>query len=195
MIGMNWRIWLYMMNKYIEIEMQPTTCGIGGSFSTDASFCLDNFKAPFHDIEVKIDTGCSISTIPLKRLKVSDTLCRSLKMADVMNDIPYFLSYGIESGGLKHEVPVTNDEKMACPAMKFEHGISDFMIGGVNISSDKICLNYDRKGNILIGMDILKDWAIHMGVSRVTGKNLFLACPIKLESGEYIDALKRLLVY
>ena len=63
-----------MMNKYIEIEMRPATCGIGGSFSTEASFCLDNFKAVFYDIEVKIDTGCSISTIPLKRLKVSDTL-------------------------------------------------------------------------------------------------------------------------
>ncbi len=55
-----------MTSKYIEIEMRPTACGIGGSFSTDASFCLDNFKA-------------------------------------------------------------------------FKHGVSDFMIGGVNISSDKIC--------------------------------------------------------
>lgn len=43
-----------MMNKYIEIEMLPTACGIGGSFSTEASFWLDNFKAPFHSIEVKI---------------------------------------------------------------------------------------------------------------------------------------------
>lgn len=58
--------------------------------------------------------------------------------------------------------------------MKFEHGVSDFMIGGVKISADKICLNYDRKGNILIGMDILKDWDIHIGVSKETGKSLFL---------------------
>ena len=26
-----------MTNKYIEIEMRPTACGIGGSFSTEAS--------------------------------------------------------------------------------------------------------------------------------------------------------------
>ncbi|MCM1193243.1 MAG: hypothetical protein NC389_12545 [Acetatifactor muris] len=57
-----------MMNKYIEIEMRPTACGIGGSFSAEASFCLDTFQAPFYDIEVKIDTGCSISTIPLNML-------------------------------------------------------------------------------------------------------------------------------
>lgn len=178
-----------MTNKYVAIEMMPTACGTGGSFSTEASFCLDNFKAPFYDIEVKIDTGCSISTIPLKRLKVSDTLCKILKKADIMNDIPYFLSYGVESGGLKHEIPVTDSEKMDCPAMKFEHRIFDFTIGGIKISSDKICLNYDRKGNILIGMDILKDWDIHMGISKVTGKNLFLACPIGDRCGEYKDAL------
>ena len=180
-----------MTNKYIELEMQPTACGIGGSFAAEASFCLDNFKALFYDIEVKIDTGCSISTIPLKRLKVSDTLCRTLKRMDVMNGTPYFLSYGVESGGIRHEAPVTDDEKMECPAMKFEHGISDFRIDGVEIASDKICLNYDRKGNILIGMDILKDWDIHIGVSKVTGKNLFLACPVGNECGEYMDALER----
>ena len=180
-----------MTNKYIELERQPTACGIGGSFAAEASFCLDNFKAPFYDIEVKIDTGCSISTIPLKRLKVSDTLCRTLKRMDVMNGTPYFLSYGVESGGIRHEAPVTDDEKMECPAMKFEHGISDFRIDGVEIASDKICLNYDRKGNILIGMDILQDWDIHIGVSKVTGKNLFLACPVGNECGEYMDALER----
>nr|WP_300663828.1 hypothetical protein [uncultured Acetatifactor sp.] len=75
--------------------------------------------------------------------------------------------------------------------MKFEHGVSDFMIGGVKISSDRVCLNYDRKGNVLIGMDILKDWDIHIGVSKVTGKNLLLACPMESDFREYVNALKR----
>ena len=163
-----------MRSEYIEAEMVPTACGIDGSFSAKASFCLDNFKAPFYDIEVKIDTGCSISAIPLKRLRV-----------------PYFLSYGIESGGNKHDIPTTDDDKMRCPAMKFEHGVSDFRIGGVKISSDRVCLNYDRKGNVLIGMDILKDWDIHIGVSKVTGKNLLLACPMESDFRVYVNALKR----
>ena len=117
-----------MMNKYIEIEMRPATCGIGGSFSTEASFCLDNFKAVFYDIEVKIDTGCSISTIPLKRLKVSDTLRKTLKRIDIMNGTSYFLSYGIESGGLRHEIPVTDEEKMECPAMKNVNHLTDIIL-------------------------------------------------------------------
>lgn len=180
-----------MTNKYIEIEMAETTCGVGGSFSSEASFVLDNFKAPFYDIGVKIDTGCSISTIPLKRLKVSDALCKSLKKVDIANHTPYYLSYGVESGGLKHTAPITDEEKMDCSAMKFEHGVTDFTIAGVKISCDKICLNYDRKGNILIGMDILENWDIHMGISRITGRNLFLACPIGNKSQEYAEALAR----
>ena len=170
--------------------MAPAAGGRGGFFHTEADFLLDNFKAPFCGIEVKIDTGCSISTIPLRRLKVSDALCRILKGADIAAGIPYYLSYGVESGGLKHAVPVTDGQKMDCPAMKFEHGISDFTIGGVPVSCGSICLNYDRKGNILIGMDILREWDIHMGISKVTGKNLFLACPSGYMCRDYRDALK-----
>lgn len=179
-----------MMNKYIEIEIDPAVSGTGGSFSTKADFCLDNFKAPFYDIEVKIDTGCSISTIPLKRLKVSETLCKILKKADIAADVPYFLSYGIESGGLRHKAPVTEEEKTDCPAMKFVHGISGFVIGGVKIDADTICLNYDRSGNVLIGMDILECWDIHIGISKVTGKSLFLGCPLDNMCEEYFAALE-----
>lgn len=178
-----------MTNQYIEIEMLPTAYGVGGLFHTKASFSLDNLKSPFYNIEVKIDTGCSISTIPVKRLKVSDTLCKTLKGMDISGHVPYYLSYGVESGGLKHATPITDKDKMDCPAMKFEHKISDFILAGVRIPYDRICLNYDRKGNILIGMDILREWDIHMGISKVTGKNLFLAIPRKNICPEYLNAL------
>lgn len=50
---------------------------------------------------------------------------------DVANDVTYYLSYGIEAGGLKHKISVTEEEKMDCPAIKFEHGIYEFVIGGI----------------------------------------------------------------
>lgn len=180
-----------MMNNFIEIEMMPTASGVGGSFHTRAGFTLDNFRSPFLDIEVKIDTGCSISTIPLQRLKVSNTLCKVLKRVDICNHVPYYLSYGVESGGLKHKRPITEDEKMNCSAMKFAHKVSNLTIAGVQISCDNIYLNYDRKGNILIGMDILREWDIHMGISKITGKNLFLACSKENLCPEYQKALMR----
>lgn len=178
-----------MTNRYIEVEMTPTSYGVGGAFHTKACFVLDNFQAPFYDIEVKIDTGCSISTIPVKRLKVSDALCRILKERDIANRKPYYLSYGVETGGLKHVEPVTDTEKMECAAMKFEHRVADMTIAGMPVPCDKICLNYDRRGNILIGMDILQNWDIHMGISNKTGKHLFIACPLERISREYLDVL------
>lgn len=45
---------------------------------TTASFKLDNIQAPFSNVLVKIDTGCSISTISLARfqaLKGKKELC------------------------------------------------------------------------------------------------------------------------
>lgn len=177
------------MNKYIKIKMIPTKQGVGGSFITQANFKLDNIEMPFIDITVKIDTGCSISTIPVRKLNVSKSIRSTLKLNDIRDNIKYYLSYGIETGGEKHKVPELLEEKMQCPAMKFEHNIVDFSIGGVDISNTTICLNYDRNSNILIGMDILKLWDIHIGTIH-TGETIFLACPKEQINHEYLLELE-----
>lgn len=112
---------------------------------------------------VKIDTGCSISTIPLARFQALKVFCDSLKAVDIEENIHYEISYGVETGGEKHKKPDTYEEKMSCPAMKFQHTIWNFQIAGVPVMNEEIYVNYNRKGNILIGMDILQHWDIHMG--------------------------------
>lgn len=62
-----------MIKKYLEAELVPNAYG-GGSFMCTASFKLDNISTHFQNINVKIDTGCSISTIPVKKLNVSDKI-------------------------------------------------------------------------------------------------------------------------
>lgn len=183
-----------MTNSYIKIKMTPTKQGIGGSFVTKADFKLDNIAVPFNNIVVKIDTGCSISTIPVRKLKVSEAMRMSLKKNDIKNGTAYYLSYGVETGGEKHEEPVTFEEKMLCPAMKFEHILSDFRIAGAKINASKICLNYNRNGNILIGMDILKEWDIHIGTN-VLGETFMLACPMDNLNDEYYNALREYFSY
>lgn len=157
---------------------------------TTASFKLDNIQAPFSNVLVKIDTGCSISTIPLARFQALKGFCDSLKAADIEENVHYEISYGVESGGEKHKKPDTGAEKMSCPAMKFRHAICNFQIAGMSVKNDAIYVNYNRKGNILIGMDILQYWDIHMGTSRITGKKLFLACPEDSICLEYRKALE-----
>ncbi|QFJ56327.1 hypothetical protein [Pseudobutyrivibrio xylanivorans] len=107
-----------MMSKnFIEIEMQSHAKG-GGSFSCSADFVLDNVKIHFRRIPVKIDTGCAISTIPLRRLTKSPWECYLLKRNDIVNNVPAIRSYGVETAGSKHEKVETYRQKMHCKALK-----------------------------------------------------------------------------
>lgn len=164
------------MNKYIKLLMQPTVKGDGGSFNTFASFKLDNVSTPFSNVSVKIDTGCSISTVPMAKFSLLKPMLNQLKSDDITNEVDYILSYGVESGGKKHTMPKTYDDKMKSEALKFEHKVSQFEICGISLSNNRLYINYDRKGNILIGMDILKNWDIHIGTAG-TGETVFLGCP------------------
>lgn len=56
-----------MMNKYIKIVMKSTKNGIGGALNAKATFKLNNINPIFSNVTVKIDTGCSISVIPLSK--------------------------------------------------------------------------------------------------------------------------------
>ena len=58
---------LFMMSekRFIKIPMKKTANNMGGSFATKASFRMDHINMPFQDTAVKIDTGCSISVIPM----------------------------------------------------------------------------------------------------------------------------------
>lgn len=103
---------------------------------------------------------------------------------------PFLLSYGVESGGMAHEQPITFEEKMSCTALKFKHPTSQFQIAGVPIDQEYLYVNYDRRAHILIGMDILGEWDIHIGTSRVWHDKIFLGCPNRMLCDEYNDALK-----
>ncbi len=181
-----------MTNKFIRIKQTPTKFGIGGSFLTTASFRLDNLEAPFTKVIVKIDTGCSVSTIPLFKVGIKERVCSNLKAKDIMEKIPYLISYGVETGGEKHKSPKSDEEKMECSALKFKHMMFDFGIAGMSLADSEIFVNYDRKSNVLIGMDILENWDIHIGKSikpEEEGQTVLLACPYNQLSEEYRSEL------
>lgn len=177
------------MSKFLEVELTQNQYG-GGSFNCKAGFRLDNLASSFQNIDVKIDTGCSISTIPVKKLKVSDRICRSLKEADINNNVISVRSYGIETGGVFHPEPITKRQKMRCEALKFQHTISDMKINGVDIPVSYIFLNYNRSGNILIGMDILSLMINHIDVSRKTGVLTLLCCPRESADADFYLAMR-----
>ncbi len=180
-----------MMNEFLELELIPNANGCGGTFIATADFSLDNFRTRFKDIEVKIDTGCSVSVIHSERLQIPRVLSQTKKIADINANIPFLCSYGVETGGLPHDIPKTFGEKASCSAMKFMHGVSDLHIQGVKIPATKIHINYDRKSNILIGMDILGLMETHIGLSRDNGKLMLISSPYGQESVPFNQALEK----
>lgn len=177
------------MNSFIKILMESTNNG-GGTFTTRASFRLDNIPTFFSNVEVKIDTGCSLSTIPIGRFFYLKPFCKILKKNDIINGIPHVLSYGVESSGFPHDIPQKEEDKINCPALKFQHWVSNVSIAGMNMDDFSVFLNYDRRGHILIGMDVLKEWDFHCGLSG-DGTNVFLGCPLIQLNDEYYKELNR----
>ena len=177
------------MSNYIRIPMVKTSNGIGGSFYAYASFKLDHISTRFINVDVKIDTGCSISTIPLKRIWGSTYSCYKLKEKDISDNIPYCVSYGVETGGQIHKPIISKNDKLNSNALKFKHEIYDFEINGVKLDSKNIYVNYNRESNILIGMDILKDWDIHIG--KLDGITTLVACPYYCINDDYLVELSK----
>lgn len=84
-----------MTNNYLYLELFPNGNGCGGSFIAYADFSLDNFRTRFKGIEVKIDTGCSVSVINSEKLQIPKVLSQTKKIADITANIPFLCSYGV----------------------------------------------------------------------------------------------------
>lgn len=156
------------MNSCICIEMERN------SFYINTNCCISGMH--IYDVPFKIDTGCSISTIPYcKLISLNSEELLDLKKIDIENNVPYVLSYGVESSGMPHTTPVTVEEKLSCSAMKFQHLFTELELDGYKLPDLNFHINYDRRGNILIGMNILKLFDIHIGTSKITGKTTLVA--------------------
>lgn len=165
------------MNNYLYAELNKN------SFYVLASGNI--LDKDFEKVRFKIDTGCTFSTVPISKLYLFNAeVSKGLKSKDIESGIDFSLSYGVESGGIKHSSPKTFEEKLNCPAIKFKHKITNFTLDNYKLPDLDIYVNYDRHGNILIGMDILSLFDIHMGVSLKTGKETLIGV-LKEQSNKY----------
>lgn len=174
------------------------------------------FNIQYEDADIKFDTGCGYSKIPLQRF-ASKSYTYKEKEKDVENLIKniqfhmdngynlneakkleykksYTLSYGIESGGKKHKFIdfLNKKDLMQAEEISFRHRISRFTIRNLMCELDMpdtdIFINFDRKGNVLLGMDVIESWDVHISRSARTNKNRLLACPLNKINDAYIRA-------
>ena len=141
------------------------------------------------------------ANIIIKNLGISEEKALVYKQKD-SNDssVRKSISFGVNDSKEKRD----NDKKlfknqkfMQLTSVSFKHSDVKLKIMDVNIGVDSVMLSYDRTGNILIGMDIMKAWDIHISTVtnpdlEETGKTIFLACPKDSINEEYISELKRL---
>ena len=159
------------------------------NFYVASTFTLFNTS---RSCKFKLDTGCNKTCIPIKKLNVSDQMARVLKQQAIDAHIPYVRSYGVsDTQNMKYydQMLIKEGKEIDCTALRFEHMVDDFCIGDCMLGDVKIGINYDRTGNILLGMDILKDWDIHIGTIK-NGDTIFMACPKDQINDEYLLALE-----
>ena len=177
-----------MKSEYLKIVMTDRN-----DFRTtaDLSFRGTDFKK----VDVKIDTGCGYSSFPVSRLGITPTEAYLLKVVDSSDDsIRKAISFGVNDSKLKRE----EDKKkfkarmyMDLSSVTFKHSIANLAIGNYEIGDCDVRISYDRTGNILIGMDILKLLDVHIGTIS-TGQTVLLACKTGTLSQEYRDELNSL---
>lgn len=145
-----------------------------------------------YDIPCKIDTGCGQTVIPIRRLVSDEVAVKLKKQALEIDQLKYHRTYGVSDtiSTRERDTQLLNEGKaIECTSLHFRYPIKEIAINGYRIPTRYIGINYDRTGNILIGMDILKMLDIHMGTDS-NGEFIMLACDKDKLTLEYLQALK-----
>lgn len=75
-------------------------------------------------------------------------------------------------------------------SVRFREQVTNIEICGVKISNQKVNISYDSLDIAVIGMDIMKDWDIHIGKVTGTQETILLACPYDKINEDYLKALE-----
>lgn len=144
------------------------------SFSCNLS--INNFVSG----KVKIDTGCTLTSIPLMSLGYSKEQCKSLKKEDLKKyrdgTVQAVRSLGVETDkdivlsplSKMSDLDLLNDRSVC-----FVHA-SSFRLNDYEIGITRYKVNYDRFNHGLIGMSTLSNFEFYCGLSRQNNEYLFI---------------------
>ena len=191
MTAWNWKGIFIMKNNYILLELNHNN-----EIRADVNMTIKSLDSTaIENINIKIDTGCPYTSIPILKLGISSIKAQQMKQKDCADArIRKEISFGVNDTKEKRDADkekFRNKQYMELRSITFQHGGLDIAFGGIHIEKDFVKVSYDRTGNILIGMDVLSKMDIHIGKSKLLGKTIFLACPNDRINQEYLSALKR----
>lgn len=185
----NWKIIFIMKSDFIKIFLDKHN-----EFKVDITISIPHLSSGLFNTVAKIDTGCAYSSIPIKRLGFDNEDCFNFKIKDCSNnDVKKCTSFGVndsESKRREDSARIRNADYLGLNSVSFVHSYSNLILNDCIIGDGDVRLNYDRVGNILIGMDILKQLDFHIGRDNQTGKTLLLACPLDNINDSYINEMR-----
>lgn len=179
-----------MKRKYLRCEYGKYDIRRNG-FLTYATF---EYKGLIRMCPFLIDTGCGITNISVRRIPMEYKESLKLKEEAILSGARARVSIGVNN--TEAEVQSTlklikTGEIINCKLVSFEQDISRLVVSGFNVGDRTVMMSFDREGIPLLGMDILKDWDIHIGKSVISGKVIFLGCPRDRINPQYLEALEK----
>lgn len=161
-------------------------------FRTTASLQLNGLY--FSTVDVKIDTGCPHTSFPMLKLGLSEEAAYKLKEKDCQNEnVIKTISFGVNDTKLKRDEDKRKFKSkrfMELNSISFKHTAKNFTLGSLELGDLPISVSYDRTGNTLIGMDILKNLEIYIGKNEL-GETVLIACKQKTKG--FVAALSELI--
>lgn len=177
------------LNNYLKVELSDRN-----EFRCLGNFIINGLNLT--DLDFKIDTGCSKTSIPIKRTPLDHDKILELMMTDYSNpNIKKAISFGVND----------SEEKKQSDRQKFKSGrflelnsitcikkLEEFTIAGLNLGDMELRVSYIRTGNILIGMDILSKFDIHIAPDKTNNnKTTLIACPLNRINDGYLLELEK----
>lgn len=176
------------MNDYIYLEEES-----GGLFA-NLVLRVDELGI-FEITRCKIDTGCAKTNIPIRRLNISNKRAEALKQKAINEKVPYNPTYGVSDTidiRKKDKDLIKNGNLMDVKSLRFNYNADSITLDDQWLGGCDIGINFDRTGNILIGLDILKRFQIIIDTSVITGKYTLIGClKSQPEKETYYNAIKK----
>lgn len=177
-----------MSTDYIICELSNNN----NSFDCEFKCNLLRYNYPN---SIKLDTGAEFTLLSMPRLGLEENVCLESK-EKLLRDNRYI--YTIMNGVETTYSNITREEfmswsleqKMNCKGICIFIRVKDIVVNSYSFNKEAgIFVTFDNNSNNLLGMDILKHFDFHIGVSRVTGKSTFIGCLKDRINSEYLDAL------
>lgn len=142
---------------------------------------------------IKIDTGAHGILIPLKTLGWDPDEIAKFIDASISDKSKLSVLHGVESTNSLSNADLRNSDENFIKNYKglvISTIADDLRIGSLRFKDVPVRVTPYSTGNILLGMDILKDLDTHIGIDKESGKTILLST--QYENNDNIDYIKNL---